>query len=98
LGFRYPIDKLKNKIDAIECFNSRNVLWSNKLAFNAAERLNIAKTAGSDAHFKFGIGRAYTIFDGDLRNAIKKNKTKVEGSALYGPFGGFLSFLRNRIY
>jgi len=98
LRFRYPIDKLKNKIDAIECFNSRNFFWSNKVAFNTAERLNIAKTAGSDAHFKFEIGKAYTIFDGSLRKAIKKNKTKLEGTTLYGPFGGLLSFFRNRLY
>lgn len=97
LGFKYPIDKLKGKVDAVECFNSRNLLWSNKLALNAAERLNIAKTGGSDAHFKFGIGRAYTIFEGSLRNAIRKNKTKAEGSALYGPLGGFLSFFRKRV-
>ena len=94
--FKYPIEKIKNKMDAIECFNARMLPGNNEKAQALAKNLNIAGTGGSDAHFRFEIGRAYTIFDGDLRKAIKQNKTSYEGTILYGPFGGLLSFLRNR--
>ena len=63
-----------------------------------AKRLKIAGTGGSDAHFKFEIGKAYTIFEGSLRRAIKQKKTRYEGTILYGPFGGLLSFFRRRLF
>ena len=94
--FKYPINKIKNKIDAIECFNARMLPGNNDKAQRLAKNLKIPGIGGSDAHFRFEIGRAYTIFDGDLRKAIKQNKTSYEGTILYGPFGGLLSFLRNR--
>ena len=97
--FKYPIKKLKNKIDAIECFNARMLLPSdNKKAQELAKKLNIAGIGGSDAHFRLDIGRAYTLFEGDLRKAIKQNKTSYEGTILYGPLSGTLSFLRKRIF
>ena len=96
--FGYPISKIKNKIDAIECFNARMLPGNNEKAQRLSKKLNIAGTGGSDAHFRFEIGRAYTIFDGTLRKALKEKKTKYEGTILYGPFGGLLSFLRNRFY
>lgn len=97
LKFSYPIEKIKNKIDAIECFNARMLPGNNEKAQRTAKRLSIAQIAGSDAHFKFEIARAYTIFDGDLRKSIKHNRTSYKGTILYGPFGGLLSFLRNRL-
>ncbi len=96
--FRLSLEKIKNKIDGIECFNARMLPGDNKKADKIAIRLNIAKTAGSDAHFKFEIGRAYTILNGNLRKALKNKKTNVAGTILYGPFGGILSFLRTRLY
>jgi len=96
--FKLPFKDIKNKIDAIECFNARTLPGNNKKADKAANKINIAKTAGSDAHFKFEVATAYTIFDGNLRKALKNKKTKVTGTILYGPFGGLLSFLRKRIY
>lgn len=96
--FRYPIEKIKNKIDAIECFNARMLPGDNEKSQKVAKKLGIAGTGGSDAHFRFEVGRAYTIFDGNLRKAIKQKKTKYEGTILYGPFGGLLSFLRRRLF
>src|SRR3989344_8707051 len=84
--FQLPIEKIKNKIDAIECFNARTLPGDNKKADDAADKLNIAKTAGSDGHFFFEIGTGYTIFNGDLRKAIKQNKTSYEGTIFFGPF------------
>jgi predicted metal-dependent phosphoesterase TrpH len=99
LMFRYPIDKIRDKIDAIECFNARMLLpQNNRKAQQLAKRLNIAGTGGSDAHFRFDIGRAYTLFDGDLRSAIKLKKTRYDGTIFLGPLSGTLSFLRKRLY
>jgi len=96
--FQLPIEKIKNKIDAIECFNARTLLGDNYKANKAADELNIAKTAGSDAHFWFEIGTAYTEFRGDLRASLKRKKTKVNGTIMLGAFGGMLSYLRKRIF
>lgn len=96
--FKYPIEKIKNKINAIEVFNARNLPGNNEKSQKTAKKLKIAGTAGSDAHFKFEVAAAYTIFEGNLRTAIKNKKTKFKGTILFGPFGGLLSFLRKRIY
>jgi len=69
----------------------------NEKAQKLAKKFNIPGTGGSDAHFRIEIGRAYTIFDGTLREAIKQNKTSYKGTILYGPLGGLASFLRNRL-
>ena len=96
--FQLPLEKVKNKVDAIECFNARVLFPSdNSKAYNEAEKLNIAKTAGSDSHFFFEIGTAHTIFDDDLRSALKKRETKVDGTIKFWAFGGALSYLRKRI-
>jgi hypothetical protein len=96
--FKLPFEKIKNKIDAIECFNARMLFpENNKKANEVADKLGLAKTAGSDAHFKFEVGTAYTIFEGNLRTAIKKRKTKIYGTTMLGSYGGLLSFLRKRI-
>ncbi len=95
--FRLPIESVKGKIDAIECFNSRTLPGDNKKANAAAYRIGAAKTAGSDSHFFFEIGTAYTIFEGSLRNAIKRKETKAEGTIMFGAFGGTLSYLRKRM-
>lgn len=94
---KMPFEEIKNKIDAIECFNARNLPGDNKRADEIADRLNIAKTGGSDAHFKFEIATAYTIFNGNLRKALKDKATKASGTIKYGSFGGLLSFLKKRI-
>ena len=95
--FKFPIEKIKNKVDAIECFNARMLPGNNEKAQMLAKKLKMPGIGGSDAHFRFEIGRAYTIFDGDFRKAIKQKKTRYKGTIIYGPFGGLLSFLRNRL-
>jgi len=97
LSFKYDIEKIKNRIHAIECFNSRTLPGDNKKADKLAENLKLAKTGGSDSHFEFEIGKAQTIFDGDLRKAIKSKSTVVKGTILFGPVGGLVSFMRNRV-
>lgn len=94
--FQLPIKKVKNLVDAVECFNARTLPFDNKKANKAADEFNIAKTGGSDSHFFFEIGTGYTIFDTDLRYAIKKRKTKVDGTIKFGVFGGTFSYLRKR--
>ena len=96
--FQLPLEKIKNKIDAIECFNARTLPGDNKKADDAADKLGMAKTAGSDSHFFFELGAAYTIFDGNLRTALKRKKTKVSGTIKFGAFGGALSYLRKRMF
>ena len=92
--FQLPFEKIKNKIDAIECFNARTLPGDNKKANKIADKLGIAKTAGSDSHFFFEIGTACTIFDGNLRKALEERKTRVEGTIRFGAFGGVLSYFR----
>jgi len=95
--FKYPIEKIKNKIDAIEAFNARNLPGNNKKAIKIADKLNLPKIAGSDSHFSFELGKAYTLFEGSLRKALKQNKTEIKGTILFGPVGGLLSFFRYRL-
>ncbi|MBI2647246.1 PHP domain-containing protein [Candidatus Woesearchaeota archaeon] len=95
--FQVPIENVKDKIDAVECFNARTLPGDNAKANKIADKLGIAKTAGSDSHFFFEIGTAYTIFDGNLREALKRKETKVNGTIRYGVFGGILSYLRKRL-
>jgi predicted metal-dependent phosphoesterase TrpH len=81
----------------VECFNARTLPGDNRKAREIAEKFDLAKTAGSDSHFFFEIGTAYTIFDNNLRSAIKKKDTKIEGSIKFGAIGGALSYIRKRI-
>lgn len=92
--FQLPLEQVRDKINAIECFNARTLPGDNKKANDSADKLGIAKIAGSDSHFFFEIGTAYTIFDDSLRTAIKRKKTKINGNAIFGAFGGVLSYLR----
>jgi predicted metal-dependent phosphoesterase TrpH len=92
LRFRYPIEKIKDRVYGVESINSRTGFIGNRQATRLAEKLGLAKIAGSDAHFSFEVGRAYTEFDGSLISAIKKKKTEVYGSSVKGMIGGPTSF------
>ncbi|MGB9749044.1 MAG: PHP domain-containing protein [Candidatus Woesearchaeota archaeon] len=88
------IFKLKGKIDAVEVFNGRAILpYENRLAQNAAKLLNVGQTAGSDAHSRIEIGKAYTFFDEkyNLIEAVKKKKTNFKGVIWYAFPGGISS-------
>ncbi|MHC1567704.1 MAG: PHP domain-containing protein [Candidatus Syntropharchaeia archaeon] len=76
--FRYsvfPDKNFKSLIDGVEGFNSRCILEGfNRKAMEFAENLGIPATGGSDAHSPEEIGNGGTIVEGDLREAIAKNK------------------------
>jgi predicted metal-dependent phosphoesterase TrpH len=85
--FKFPLEQLKGKIDAIEVVNSRNTIWANNKAKRMAETLKVSQTGSSDAHIILDIGKAYTLFDAKektLRNALKNRATSGEGTTKYG--------------
>ena len=93
-GAKSHLSKIKNKIDAIEAINCRCFFKSeNKKAFSFAKKNNLAKTAGSDAHFAPEIGKCCTIFDGNLKTSLKNKKTKVYGKTGFSLYWRGLSFL-----
>ena len=80
LKFRYPFEKVKGKVDAIETFNSRNTTLANSKAMTMASKLGFAQTGSSDAHSLLDIGRGHTLFVGDLKSAIRSKKTQSGGT------------------
>jgi len=99
--FRHPFPRdvmSKYKDAAVETFNARMLFpWQNFLADKAARSLRSAKTGGSDAHFSYEIGQAYTCFEGDLKKAIKKKSTTAQGSCILAPIGIANTFLHKRL-
>ena len=83
-GFRYPLGKLKGKIDGIEAVNGRNLFLWNLLARRKAKQLAIAMTGGSDGHYPAEVGRCYSEFDSDLRTAIRQKRIKPAGTTFFG--------------
>jgi predicted metal-dependent phosphoesterase TrpH len=82
-SFGYPLEKLKGKVDGIEMFNSR-YFFSNRTAASKARRLYLAEIGSSDGHMPLDIGKGYTMFEGDLRSAIRKRRTTAEGTTKFG--------------
>ena len=77
--------QIASEIDGVEVLNSA---WTGKRNFAKLRKinkefLNLAEIAGSDAHFVQGVGRSYTVFEGqdssDLYSAIQNKSTSVEG-------------------
>ena len=68
-------------IDAVEVINGRNFPMQNKRAMEYAKRRRLPMTAGSDAHFMWEMGRAYTIMEAhdidEALQAIIKGETRV---------------------
>jgi len=86
------------KIDGFETFNARNMFrWENELAVEFAQKHDLAQTAGSDSHYYYEIGKAFTLFKGSLRDAIKKRNTIVMGRIAPLPFGRAFSMF-NKIW
>ncbi len=75
--------------DAVEVLNSR-CIRGNKEALQYAQKYNLLKCAGSDAHFDFEIGRAWTIFNGNTSEELKKDLKS--GKTTYGGKKAPLSF------
>jgi len=69
-------------LDAIETHNGVNGLLQNGLAIEAALKLGLPSTGGSDCHYLNQVGRAYTEFDntisslGDMITEIKAWKCR----------------------
>jgi predicted metal-dependent phosphoesterase TrpH len=80
LKFKYPLRELQGKVDGIEVFNSRNIGFSNQKAENAIKGLKFARIGTSDAHIPSDIGNGYTLFNGNLRKAIKTQATDAKGT------------------
>ena len=97
LKFRYPLEKLVGKVDAIETFNSRNPNFANKAAEKAIKNLDFSRVGSSDAHIQLDIGKGYTLFKGDLRTAIKKRKTAPGGTTLFGALSIGIAGINKRV-
>jgi len=95
--FHFSKEAVK-KVDAIECRNATMNLAQNRKAVALAGKYSLAKTGGSDSHFVSEIGMSYTVFEGELRKAIKKRQASVGGKLKYLPFNhlaaSVLSLLR----
>jgi predicted metal-dependent phosphoesterase TrpH len=79
---------IKNKLSAIEVFNSCSVYKSNLRTANYAKELNLGGTGGSDSHSPEYAGYGYTIVNTNdfskesVLSEIKKRKTWGEGIVL----------------
>jgi predicted metal-dependent phosphoesterase TrpH len=99
-GFRGDIFDVKKRADALECFNSRNLIpGRNMVAGKMAELLSLAKTGGSDAHLAFEVGCAYTLFPENmsLEKALKARKTFARGTTFFSLPGLIASAVSKRI-
>ncbi len=74
------MEEIVKQIDIIEVFNSRSLLpWSSTKAQNFAQKHGLAQSAGSDAHTRHEIGKAYVEmpeFNGkdEFLQALEKGK------------------------
>jgi predicted metal-dependent phosphoesterase TrpH len=79
---RNHTNKVKSLVDAIEVFNSRILInWFNEMAEKYAEKNNLPKIVGSDAHFLEEIGNATAFLKCDKNvdsvfKSIRKNNLK----------------------
>ncbi|WP_158855665.1 PHP domain-containing protein [Halorhabdus sp. CUG00001] len=71
-------------IDGIETINSRCIRSAfNRQARHVAASLSLSRTGGSDAHFPFEVGRAYTLVEDDPVRDIRAGNTRVAGRGRY---------------
>lgn len=80
----YSLGSGLKKLDAIEAFNARAAKWANQKAYEFVQqsKLSFALVGGSDAHFLFEAGAAYTLVPSGmpLLKAISKKKACPAGS------------------
>lgn len=78
------LTSISSVVDGVEVVNSRCVRKAfNRAAQAFAERHSLARTGGSDAHFPMEIGRAYTVSDGPIVDAIREKNTRAAGRGRY---------------
>jgi len=70
----------KLDFDGVESFNAHCLNRTNEKAKDAAKRLKLPQTGGSDAHFLFHVGKSFTITDEDVIEAISKGRSAIGGS------------------
>jgi len=91
---RVDIKELKG-LDGVEVHNSRNMFaWENFYAVMAAEKYKLARVGGSDSHFYHEVGRGFTLFNGNLKKAVKTQKTQATGTISPLPWARGLSMFR----
>jgi predicted metal-dependent phosphoesterase TrpH len=84
-GIGEDLDSIKERINAIEVFNSRTLLAShNKLAESYSRTKNIPGIAGSDSHFSEELGSSYFIIESNKKTnsifkSIKEGKISIYG-------------------
>ena len=84
--FDTDLDAVASRVDAVEARNSRCLLPRfNRRARAFADQHGLAITGGSDTHFPMEIGRAITVCDEPLPEAIDSGATQTAGR------GGYLS-------
>lgn len=84
--FTDDLNKIAYLIDGVEVVNSRCVVPQyNRNARVFAEQHGLTITGGSDAHFPMEVGRAYTMSDRPILDAIREGTTEAGGR------GGYLS-------
>jgi hypothetical protein len=96
-NFKLPLKELEGKADAVEIINSRNILFGNNRAIKKTAGLDFAKLGSSDAHISLDIGKACTVFQGDLRDAIKKRETNAIGTTTFGIISDIAASINKRV-
>ena len=80
--------ELLKEVNGIEGLNARSLASKNKKAREIARKNHLSIIAGSDAHFYFEIGRAFTFLDSntfdmdDLKKSLINGKTRTFGREL----------------
>jgi predicted metal-dependent phosphoesterase TrpH len=78
------LDRIAAAVDGVEVVNSRCIAKRfNERALSFATEHRLGRTGGSDAHFPIEVGRAVTIAQGPLLEAIASGETNVEGRGRY---------------
>jgi len=72
-------ESIISKVDVVEGFNARVTKSYNERSSLLAEKFDKGKSAGSDAHLSFEIGKGRVIVENDLRDSLITGKTKVVG-------------------
>lgn len=82
--FTEDLSEIGRAVDAVETVNSRCLF--NRFNTKAAEfaaTYELPTTGGSDAHFSYEVGRAVTLCDDDILDAIRNGTTQTTGKGRY---------------
>lgn len=78
------LEAIASAVDGVETTNSRCICQRyNDRARSFASAHNLAETGGSDAHFPMEVGRAYTVCEGSVLDAIRNGTTRSAGRGGY---------------